>query len=47
VSDDAWRYERFLITIQQRTGIDRDRADRAAMATLETLAERISKGRAT
>jgi uncharacterized protein (DUF2267 family) len=44
--DDAWRYERFLSTIQTQIGVDRDRAERAAMATIETLAERISKLRA-
>jgi uncharacterized protein (DUF2267 family) len=44
--DDPWRYERFLTTIRNETGLDRDRAERAAMATLESLAERISKARA-
>jgi uncharacterized protein (DUF2267 family) len=44
--DDAWRYERFLDTIREQTGLDRDHAERAAMATLVTLAERISKARA-
>src|SRR3954463_10939111 len=40
--DDAWRHERFVVTIQQRTGIGWDKAERAAQATLETLAERVS-----
>lgn len=44
--DDIWRYERFLRTIQAETGLDRDHAERAAMAMLVTLAERISKSRA-
>jgi uncharacterized protein (DUF2267 family) len=44
--DDAWRYERFLNTIEEQTGLDRDHAERAAMATMETLAERIPKTRA-
>jgi uncharacterized protein (DUF2267 family) len=44
--DDGWRYERFLQTIQGETGLDRDHAERAAMATLVTVAERISKARA-
>lgn len=43
---DAWRYERFLKTIQQQTGLDRDHAERAGMATLESLAERITRARA-
>lgn len=42
--DDAWRHERFVVTIQQRTGIGWDKAERAAQATLETLAERVSAG---
>ncbi|MEA2290220.1 MAG: hypothetical protein QOD55_2217 [Solirubrobacteraceae bacterium] len=44
--DDAWRYERFLTTIREQTGLDRDHAERAAMAVLVTLAERISPARA-
>jgi uncharacterized protein (DUF2267 family) len=44
--DDPWRYERFLTTIREETGLDRDHAERAAMAALETLAERIPKARA-
>jgi uncharacterized protein (DUF2267 family) len=44
--EEHWRYERFLTTIRQETGLDRDHAERAAMATLVTLAERISKARA-
>jgi uncharacterized protein (DUF2267 family) len=42
--DDAWRHERFVVTIQQTTGIGWDKAERAAQATLETLAERVSAG---
>jgi uncharacterized protein (DUF2267 family) len=44
--DDAWRYERFLTTIQDEAGLDRDHAERAAMAMLVTLAERITRARA-
>jgi uncharacterized protein (DUF2267 family) len=44
--DDAWRYERFITTIQQRTGISWAKAEQAARATLETLTERISSGAA-
>jgi uncharacterized protein (DUF2267 family) len=44
--DDAWRFERFLSTIEELAGLDRDRAERAAMATMTTLAERISRARA-
>jgi uncharacterized protein (DUF2267 family) len=44
--DDAWRYERFVITIQQKTGISWEEAERAAQATLETLGERIAWGEA-
>ena len=44
--DDAWRYERFITTIQQRAGISWSKAERAAQATLETLAERLSSGAA-
>jgi uncharacterized protein (DUF2267 family) len=43
-TDDAWRHERFVVTIQQRTGIGWEKAERAAQATLETLAERVSAG---
>src|SRR5688572_14337195 len=42
--DDTWRYERFITTIQQRAGISWAKAERAARATLETLAERASSG---
>lgn len=42
--DDAWRYERFITTIQQRAGISWAKAETAARATLETLSERISSG---
>jgi uncharacterized protein (DUF2267 family) len=44
--DDVWRYERFITTIEQRTGVGWDRAERAARAVLETLGERISGGQA-
>lgn len=44
--DDARRYERFLTTIREQTGLDRDRAERAAMATLVTLRERLGGERA-
>ena len=44
--DDTWRYERFITTIQQRAGISWAKAEKAAQATLETLAERISSGAA-
>jgi uncharacterized protein (DUF2267 family) len=44
--DDTWRYERFVTTIQQKAGISWEKAERAAQATLETLAERISSGEA-
>lgn len=44
--DDAWRYERFLNTIRERADLDRDHAERAGMATLVTLAERVSAVRA-
>ena len=44
--DDARRYERFLTTIREQTGLDRDRAERAAMATLVTLGERLGEERA-
>lgn len=43
---DEYRYERFITTIQQKAGISWDKAERAAQATLETLAERISFGEA-
>jgi uncharacterized protein (DUF2267 family) len=44
--DQTWRYERFITTIEQKAGIAWDKAERAAQATLETLAERISGGEA-
>src|SRR5947209_4704902 len=43
---DEWRYERFITTIEQRAGISWNDAERAAEATLLTLAERISAGQA-
>jgi uncharacterized protein (DUF2267 family) len=39
-------YERFIAVVEQHAGIGHERARRAARATLETLAERISKGEA-
>jgi uncharacterized protein (DUF2267 family) len=36
----------FLTTVQQKAGISRDAAERAARATLETLADRLSAGEA-
>jgi uncharacterized protein (DUF2267 family) len=43
---DEWRYERFITTIEQRASISWIDAERAARATLQTLAERISGGQA-
>src|SRR5438309_842357 len=43
---DEWRYERFITTIEQHAGISWNAAERAARATLTTLAERISAGQA-
>jgi uncharacterized protein (DUF2267 family) len=40
--DDAWRYGRFSATVQQVAGVPPEQVERAARATLETLAERIS-----
>ena len=39
-------YERFITTVQQKASISRRKAERAAQATLETLAERLSPGEA-
>jgi uncharacterized protein (DUF2267 family) len=44
--DEVWRYERFITTIEQKAGISWEKAERAARATLQTLAERISGGQA-
>jgi uncharacterized protein (DUF2267 family) len=44
--DDTWRYERFIVTIQQKTGISWSEAERAAHAVLQTLGERIAWGQA-
>lgn len=44
--DEIWRYERFITTVQQKAEISWIAAERAARATLETLAERISWGQA-
>jgi uncharacterized protein (DUF2267 family) len=43
---EGWRYERFIVTIQQKAGISWAEAERAARATLQTLGERISRGQA-
>jgi uncharacterized protein (DUF2267 family) len=39
-------HERFITTVQQKAGTSRPDAERAARATLETLAERLSAGQA-
>jgi uncharacterized protein (DUF2267 family) len=39
-------YERFVTTVQQQASLSREDAERAARATLQTLAERLSKGEA-
>src|SRR4051812_49591825 len=39
-------YEHFIVTVQQKAGISRDAAERATQATLQTLADRLSKGEA-
>jgi uncharacterized protein (DUF2267 family) len=39
-------YERFITTVQEEAGVARDDAERAAQATLATLAERLSGGEA-
>jgi uncharacterized protein (DUF2267 family) len=41
---DGWRYERFIVTIQQKAGISWAEAEHAARAVLGTLGERISRG---
>jgi uncharacterized protein (DUF2267 family) len=41
---DGWRYERFIVTIQQKAGVSWAEAEEAARATLATLGERISRG---
>jgi uncharacterized protein (DUF2267 family) len=43
VSDE---HERFITTVEQKAGLARADAERAARATLETLAERLSAGEA-
>jgi uncharacterized protein (DUF2267 family) len=40
---DDWRRERFISTIQERARVSPEVAERAARATLETLARRISR----
>jgi uncharacterized protein (DUF2267 family) len=40
------QYERFITTVQQKASINREGAERAAQATLQTLAERLSQGQA-
>ena len=42
----SYEYDQFLVTVQQNAGISRERAESAARATLETLAERLSAGEA-
>lgn len=39
-------HERFVATVQRKAGLSRPEAERAARATLETLAERLSAGEA-
>jgi uncharacterized protein (DUF2267 family) len=39
---DEWRYERFIATIEQLTGLSWTQAERAAQATMKTLGERIT-----
>lgn len=39
-------YERFIVTVQQKARISWEAAERASRATLQTLAERLSKGQA-
>jgi uncharacterized protein (DUF2267 family) len=41
---DGWRYEQFIVTIQQKAGVSWAEAETAARATLGTLGERISRG---
>jgi uncharacterized protein (DUF2267 family) len=41
---DGWRYERFIVTTQQKAGVSWAEAEKAARATLATLGERISRG---
>jgi uncharacterized protein (DUF2267 family) len=41
---DGWRYERFIVTIQQKAGISWAEAEDAARAVLGALGERISRG---
>ncbi|WP_051324666.1 DUF2267 domain-containing protein [Candidatus Solirubrobacter pratensis] len=40
------QYERFVTAVQQKASINREAAERAAQATLQTLAERLSQGQA-
>ena len=42
----SYDYDQFLVTVQQKAGISREKAVLAARATLETLAERLSSGEA-
>jgi uncharacterized protein (DUF2267 family) len=44
--DESWRYERFIVTVQQRAGISWDEAERAARVVLHALGERIAAGEA-
>jgi uncharacterized protein (DUF2267 family) len=39
-------YDRYIVTVQQHAGFSRERAEQAARAVLQTLADRIAKGEA-
>jgi uncharacterized protein (DUF2267 family) len=41
---DGWRYEQFIVTIQQKADVSWAEAETAVRATLGTLGERISRG---
>jgi uncharacterized protein (DUF2267 family) len=42
----SYEHDQFLVTVQQKAGISREKAERAARATLQTLTERLSGGEA-
>jgi uncharacterized protein (DUF2267 family) len=42
----SYEHDQFLVTVQQKARISREAAERAARATLQTLAERLSAGKA-
>src|SRR3954463_4466458 len=42
----SYEHDQFLTAVQQKARISRERAEAAARATLETLAERLSAGEA-